>query len=159
MPCCFILSNYVLLCNFHHPEVILCIFNILTADSVPHTEQNVLSACTISCSLDLLAEYEIVYDDTTVKGLVHFQNKNVLIIYSTPFHPRCSGLSFFSHEEITFFWGKYSRIFLHIVDFNGLKVQIAVLMQFQRALHNPSWGIRVLSSKTLGHLLIIIYTF
>ncbi len=103
MPCCFILSNYVLLCNFHHPEVILCIFNILTADSVLHSEQNVLSACTISCSLDLLAEYEIVYDDTTVKGLVHFQNKNVLIIYSTPFHPRCSGLSFFSHEEITFF--------------------------------------------------------
>ncbi len=30
---------------------------------------------------------------------------------------------------------------------NGLKVQIAVLMQLQRALHNPSRGIRVLSSE------------
>ncbi len=34
---------------------------------------------------------------------------------------------------------------------NGLKVQIAVSMRFQRALHNPSQGIRVLSSKTMVH--------
>ncbi len=32
---------------------------------------------------------------------------------------------------------------------NGLKVQIAV----QRALHNPSQGIRVLASETIGHFL------
>ncbi len=36
---------------------------------------------------------------------------------------------------------------------NGLKVQIAVSMQLQRALHDPSRGIRVLSSETIGHFL------
>uniref|UniRef100_A0A671SH59 B30.2/SPRY domain-containing protein n=1 Tax=Sinocyclocheilus anshuiensis TaxID=1608454 RepID=A0A671SH59_9TELE len=30
----------------------------------------------------------------SVKGVVHFQNKNVLMIYSPPGHPRCSFLSF-----------------------------------------------------------------
>ncbi len=34
------------------------------------------------------------------------------------------------------------------MDFNGLKVQIAVLMQLQMALYDPSRGISVLSSKT-----------
>ncbi len=34
---------------------------------------------------------------------------------------------------------------------NGLKVQIAVSVQLQKAPHNPSWGIRVLSSKTTSH--------
>ncbi len=51
------------------------------------------------------------------------------------------------------FWGKHSKMFLHIVDFNGLKVQIAVSMQLQRALHNPIFGIRVLSSEMIGHFL------
>ncbi len=32
----------------------------------------------------------------------------------------------------------------------GLKVQIAVLVQLQRALHDPSRGIRVLSSQTMS---------
>ncbi len=62
---------------------------------------------------------------------------------------------FFSHKEITFFWGKHCRIFLHIVDFypNGFKVQIAVSMQLQKALHDPSQGIRVLSNEMIGHFL------
>ncbi len=34
---------------------------------------------------------------------------------------------------------------------NVLKVQIAVSMQLQRALHDPSRGIRVLSSETICH--------
>ncbi len=48
------------------------------------------------------------------------------------------------------------KFLLHIVDFSGhqgLKVQIAVSMQLQRALHDPSWGIRVLSSETIAHFL------
>ncbi len=40
---------------------------------------------------------------------------------------------------------------------NGLKVQIVVSMQLQRALHNPSWGIRVLCSKTISYFLIYTY--
>ncbi len=36
---------------------------------------------------------------------------------------------------------------------NGLKVQIAVSIQFQRALHDPSQGIKVLCSETIGHFL------
>ncbi len=38
-----------------------------------------------------------------IKGLVHFQNKNFLIIYSPPYHPTCSCLSFFSRKEIKVF--------------------------------------------------------
>ncbi len=38
-------------------------------------------------------------------GLAHFQNKNLLITYSPPCHPRCSCLSFFSRKEIT--WRKW----------------------------------------------------
>ncbi len=36
---------------------------------------------------------------------------------------------------------------------NWLKVQIAVLMQLQSALHDPRPGIRVLSSEAIGHFL------
>ncbi len=36
---------------------------------------------------------------------------------------------------------------------NWLKVQIAVSMQLQRALHDPSQGIRILSSKTIANFL------
>ncbi len=36
---------------------------------------------------------------------------------------------------------------------SGLKVQTALSMQLQRALHDPSHGIRVLSSETIGHFL------
>ncbi len=35
---------------------------------------------------------------------------------------------------------------------NGLKVQILVSMQLQMALHDPSRGIRELSSKMIGYL-------
>ncbi len=38
------------------------------------------------------------------------------------------------------------------MDFNGLKDQIAGPIQLQRALHNPSQGIRDFSSKTIGPL-------
>ncbi len=34
---------------------------------------------------------------------------------------------------------------------NGLKVQIAVSVQLQKALYDPSRGIRVLSSEKIGH--------
>ncbi len=34
---------------------------------------------------------------------------------------------------------------------NGLKVQNAVSVQLQRALHDPSQGKRVLSSETIDH--------
>ncbi len=46
-------------------------------------------------------------------------------------------------------------MFLNIMDINGdqrLKVQTAVLLQLQRALYDPSRGIRVLSRKEIGHL-------
>ncbi len=89
-----------------------------------------------------------------INGLVHFQNKNVLIIYSPQYHPKCACLSLFSRKEI--FWGKHYRHFLHIVDLNvanGLKVQIADLMQLQRTLHDPSQGIRVLYSRKICHFL------
>ncbi len=36
---------------------------------------------------------------------------------------------------------------------DGLKVQIAVSGQLQRALHDPGQGISVLSSKMIGHFL------
>ncbi len=36
---------------------------------------------------------------------------------------------------------------------SGLKVQISVSLQHQRALHDPSQGIRIASSKTIGHFL------
>ncbi len=36
---------------------------------------------------------------------------------------------------------------------NRLKVQIAVSMQLQMALHDPTQGIRVLCSKTISHFL------
>ncbi len=36
---------------------------------------------------------------------------------------------------------------------NVLKVLIAVSMQLQRAIHNASFEIRVLSSETIGHFL------
>jgi len=55
------------------------------------------------------------------KGLVLFRIKNFLIIYSPPCHPRYLCLSFFSRKEIKIFAGKHSRIFLHIVDFNGFQ--------------------------------------
>ncbi len=42
---------------------------------------------------------------------------------------------------------------------NGLKVQIAVSMQPQRALQDPSQGINVLSSETIGHFLRIIQIY
>ncbi len=40
---------------------------------------------------------------------------------------------------------------------NGLKVQIAVSMQLQRALHEPSRGITVLSSESIGNFLKKIF--
>ncbi len=36
---------------------------------------------------------------------------------------------------------------------NGLKVKNAVSMQLQRALHDPSRGIRVISNGTIGYFL------
>ncbi len=38
------------------------------------------------------------------------------------------------------------------MEINGLKVQIAGSMQLQRALHEPSRGLKVLSSEAIGHL-------
>ncbi len=35
---------------------------------------------------------------------------------------------------------------------NDLNFQIAVSMQFQRGLNDPSQGIRVLTNKTIAHL-------
>ncbi len=88
------------------------------------------------------------------KGLVHFQDKHSMIIYSP--HVIQDAHVFLSsvRKKLVFFLGKHSRIFLHIVDFYGsqwveLKVQIAVSIQLHRALHNPSRGIRVLSSETI----------
>ncbi len=47
------------------------------------------------------------------------------------------------------------KTFQDFSPYNGLQwqVQISVSMQLQRALHNPSRGIRVLSSKMIGHFL------
>ncbi len=44
-----------------------------------------------------------VASDDPFKGLVHFQNKYFMIIYSPQCHPRCSCLSFFSQIEIKVF--------------------------------------------------------
>ncbi len=90
------------------------------------------------------------------KGLVHFQNKKILIIYSPPCHPRCSCLSFFSRKEIKVFEKNIPGLFSILwtsMGANVLKVQIEVSMQLQRALHDPSWGIRVLSNEMIGHFL------
>ncbi len=38
-----------------------------------------------------------------LKGLVDFQNKQILIIYSPSCHSRCSCLSFFSRKEMKVF--------------------------------------------------------
>ncbi len=51
------------------------------------------SNISISCLLQQISS-------NTLKGLVHFQNKNVLIICSAQWHPRCSCLSFFSRKVI-----------------------------------------------------------
>ncbi len=45
------------------------------------------------------------------KGLVHFQIKKSLIIYSPPCHPRCSFLSFFRWKEIKVFEENISGFF------------------------------------------------
>ncbi len=90
------------------------------------------------------------------KGLVHFQNKKFLIIYSPPCHPRCSCLSFFSRKEIKVFEKNIPGLFSILwtsMGANVLKVQIEVSMQLQRALHDPSRGIRVLSNEMIGHFL------
>ncbi len=45
---------------------------------------------------------------------------------------------------------------------NGLKAQNAVSVQLQKALHDPSRGIRVLSREMIGHFLKNyknVYTF
>jgi len=50
--------------------------------------------------------YQITFiiDLTVVKGVVHFQKKLLLIIYSPPCHPRCPRLqNFFSRNEIKVF--------------------------------------------------------
>uniref|UniRef100_A0A672M7J7 Family with sequence similarity 126 member A n=1 Tax=Sinocyclocheilus grahami TaxID=75366 RepID=A0A672M7J7_SINGR len=71
-------------------------------------------------------------------GEVHFQNKHFLIMYSPPCHPRYSCLSFFSHKEIGFFEENipgFSSIQWTSMVANDFKVQNAVSMQLQRALH------------------------
>ncbi len=52
--------------------------------------------------------------NVALKGFVHFQNENVLIIYIPFFVFLCS-----VKKINASFWGKHARIFLHIVDFNG----------------------------------------
>ena len=78
------------------------------------------------------------------------------MIYSPPCHPRCSCLSFFSRKEMKVFEENIPGFFSILwtsLGFNGLKVQIAVSVQLQRALHDPRRGIRVLSRETIGHFL------
>ncbi len=56
------------------------------------------------------------------------------------------------------FWWKQSRICIHIVSFNGLQMiegQNYSLMQFQRAINDTRWWIRVFSSKAICHLCFI----
>ncbi len=92
------------------------------------------------------------------KGVVHFQIKNFLIIYSLPCHPRCwflqsqwnQGCCFF----LVFFLDKnipgFFSIYWTSMVANGLKVQILVSLQLQRALCDPSQGVRALSSKKMS---------
>ncbi len=87
-----------------------------------------------------------------IKGLVHIQNN----IYSPPCHQKCSCLSFFSWKEIKVFEENIPGFFSikgTSIGINELKVQIAFSVQLQRALHDPSWGIKVLSSEKIGHFL------
>ncbi len=62
------------------------------------------------------------------KGLVHFQNKNVLIIYSLVF--LFSDKCFFFFEEIV---PGYFSIYGTLMLANGLKVQIAISMVSTRS--------------------------
>ncbi len=47
----------------------------------------------------LHATVQSTWQQQFLKELLHFQNKNVLIIYSPPCHPRCPCLPFFSHKS------------------------------------------------------------
>ncbi len=74
-----------------------------------------------------------------IKGLVHFHNKNPLIVY--PCHPRCSCLSFFSQSKRKGgFWGKHSRIVIHIVDFNGDQCVEGLSYRFSAASNAVTWS-------------------
>jgi len=44
-----------------------------------------------------------VAKNTTLKGVVQFLKKLLLIIYSPPCHPRCPCYSFFSRKEMKVF--------------------------------------------------------
>ncbi len=59
------------------------------------------------------------------KGLVHFQNKNVLIIYSLVF----LFFFFFFYENVPGYFSIYGTLMLA----NGLKVQIAISMVSTRS--------------------------
>ncbi len=68
----------------------------------------------------------------------------------TPCHPRCSCLSFFSWKEIVF-WGKHSKIFLHIIDLNGGHFNVTSKGS------DPSQGTSVLSRETIRHFIRILF--
>ncbi len=75
----------------------------------------------------------------SIKGLVHFQNKNFLIIYSPPCHPRCSCFSFFSRKEITFFEENIPGFFSiewTSMAANGFKGLYNLIMKFYEILWN-----------------------
>ncbi len=67
---------------------------------------------------------------------------------------KITGLShLFKWENLHNWWlTKYFFAPLYMVP-NGLNFQIAVSMQLQRTLHDPSQGLRVLYSKTNSHFL------
>ncbi len=81
------------------------------------------------------------------KGVVYFQNKNFVKIYSPHVIQDVHVFFSFSRKESKVFEESIPGFFSikwTSVGANGLKVQSAVSVQLQRALHDPSWEIRVL---------------
>ncbi len=64
------------------------------------------------CYFMLAIAFTYIENQVTIKGLVYFQNKNVLILYSPSCQPRCLCLSFFSRKEIKVFKENISEFFL-----------------------------------------------
>ncbi len=80
---------------------------------------------------------------------------SILKFTQPPCHPRCSCLSFFRKKKKVF-WGKHFRIFLNIVDLNSgqwVEGSNCHFNALQKALHDRSQGIRVISCITICHFL------
>ncbi len=99
------------------------IFFLVVWFSIYHSQYYLMSVCcSFGGSFNLFLNTSVCSSASCLKlkGFIHFQNNIFLIIYSPP--PPMSSKMFMSvyfQSKRKGFWGKHSRIFLHIVDFNG----------------------------------------